>query len=95
MTSKYIDIVDAVIEGNTVEVPAGQGITAGGLRTSIWRELSVLKKQEAQLGITSELQKKQISIKLTEDGNFIVRLITPQKAKVSFKILPAEGSSDA
>lgn len=95
MTSKYRDIVDAVIDGNTIEVPPGSGVTMSGLRTSIWRELSALKKQEAQLGITTELQKKQVSIKITDEGSYIVKLILPQSKSVSFKILSAGESDDA
>ena len=85
MGSSHELIVDAVLEGKTIKVPRAL-TTASTLRVSIWRRLKELKDMEKELGGSSDLQKKQISI--TADGDFfIVKIIIPQSYKISFEIV--------
>lgn len=87
MSSKYSELVNAVLQGKVVAVPKETGVSKSTLRTSVWRELKTLQAQEALLGIDTGLRKKSISV-TEKEGNYLVSLKEHEPPKqIIFRII--------
>ena len=90
MAGKYKELIDAVFQGHTVQVPAGK-VSPDSLRTTLVRELRDLQMDEVALGITDHANKRVV-VKV-QKGNIIAKL-APVQASVPFTIISDKEAQD-
>lgn len=90
MAGQYEEVINAVLRGHTVRLEPDVA-SAATLRTVIWRELQILKRQERNMGILDGMGSRSISIIPQKDGALVVKLVfnrgTLQGKGIDFVIL--------